>query len=479
MPKRLNPLHVYRFLPKTNCGECGEKSCMAFASRLIEREVSIEKCTPLFEEKKHASKLRELLTLLRPAVKVVVFGVPPNQIRIGGKDVVYRHEWTWRFQTALMIDVHDEMSDEELNKRIGFLNDFVYVRIGKELRLDGFAVKCVSGSAENFAKTVARVMELTHKPFILCSYDSEILEEALIVSRDRKPLIYAANEKNWKEVASLSVKYECPLVVSSPGNLEMLRSLSTSIKEHYNQDNIVLDPGTYTSSSIIDTISVFTAIRYAAIDAGDLALGYPLLGVPAVAWLDKKKSSGEKAFMESVLACSLMARYVDILILHSIDVWSILPSIVWRDCVYTDPRVPPSVKPGLYEIGKPDENSPLLVTGNFALTYYLVKDDVEKAKTDAWLLVIDTEGTSVQSAVAGKKFTSDKIVELIEEYNLAEKVKHKSVILPGYAARLSGELEDMLKVWKVFVGPRDSAGIKKFLEKIWVPEIFGDSKGEA
>lgn len=478
MPKRLNPLHVYRFLPKTNCGECGEKSCMAFASKLVEREVPLENCPPLFREKKYASKLKELIKLLRPAVKEVVFGVSPNQIKIGGKDVIYRHEWTWRFQTALMIDVHDKMDDDELKKRIGFVNDFVYIRIGKELRLDGFAIKCVSGSAEKFAKTVAGVMELTDKPFILCSFDPEVLEEALIVSRDRKPLIYAANEKNWKEVASLSVKYECPLVVSAPGNLEMLKSLSVSIREHYKQDEIVLDPGTYTNSSIIDTISVFTALRYASIEGNDSALGYPLLGVPAAVWLDKEKSSEEKAFMEAVLACSLMARYADILILHSVDVWSILPSIVWRDCVYTDPRVPPSVKPGLYEIGKPDENSPLLVTGNFALTYYIVKDDVEKAKTDAWLIVIDTEGTSVQSAVAGKKFTSDKIVELIEEFNLAEKVKHKSVILPGYAARLSGELEDMLKDWRVFVGPRDSAGIKKFLEKIWIPEIFGKSKGE-
>lgn len=478
MPKRLNPLHVYRFLPKTNCGKCGEKSCMAFASKLIEREAALERCTPLHEEKKYASNLKELSELLRPPVKEIVFGSPPNQVKIGGKDVIYRHEWTWRFQTALMVDLHDELSEDELKGRIGFVNDFAYVRIGKELKLDGFAIKCVSGSTEKFARTVSRVMKLTDKPFILCSYDPEILEEALIVSRERTPLIYAANKNNWKEVASLSVKYKCPLVVSSPGNLELLKSLVTSIKEYFGHDNLVLDPGTYVNSSIIDTISIFTALRYAAIDSGDSALGYPLLGVPAVAWLDKEKSEEEKAFIEAVLACSLMARYADILILHSVDVWSILPSIVWRDCVYTDPRIPPSVKPGLYEIGKPDKNSPLLVTGNFALTYYIVKDDVEKARIDAWLLVIDTEGTSVQSAVAGKKFTSDKIVELIEEYNLAEKVKHKSVVLPGYAARLSGELEDMLKDWKVFVGPRDSADIKKFLEKIWIPEIFGKKEGE-
>ena len=477
MPKRLNPLHVYRFLPQTNCGKCGEKSCMAFASRLIEREVPVEKCTPLFEDPKYAKKREELLKLIRPPVKEVKFGVPPNEIKIGGKDVVYRHEWTWRFQTPIMIDLHDEMSEDELKKRIDFVNNFAYIRIGKELRLDGIAIRCVSGVPEKFAKIVSKVMEMTDKPFIICSYDPNILEEALIVARDRKPLIYAVNEKNWKEVANLSVKYNCPVVVSAPGNPEMLKSLVKTLKDGFNIDDIVLDPGTYANASIIDTISLFSALRYAAIEGEDEFLGYPLLGVPAVVWLDKEKSAEEKAYLESILASSLMARYADLLIMHSIDVWSILPVIIWRDCVYTDPRVPPSVKPGLYEIGKPDEKSPLLVTGNFALTYYLVKDDVEKAKLNAWLIVIDTEGTSVQSAVAGKKFTSDKIAEAIEEYKLVEKVKHKTVILPGYAARLSGELEDMLKDWRVFVGPRDSSDIKKFIDKVWIPEVFG-SKSE-
>ncbi len=478
MPKRLNPLQVYRYLPQTNCGECGEKSCMAFASKLIEREVSVEKCKPLFRDPRYASKLKELLKLIRPPVKEVLFGVPPHEVKIGGKDVVYRHEWTWRFQTAIMIDIHDEMDEDEISKRVKFVNEFKYIRIGKELTLDGLAIRCVSGIPEKFAKVVSRVMKLTSKPFILCSYDPNVLEEALIVAKDRKPLIYAANERNWKDVANLSIKYKCPLVVSAPGNPDLLRSLVKSLKEHFGLDDLVLDPGTNLGDSIIDTISLFSALRYAAIEEGDELLGYPLLGVPAVIWLDKEKSPEEKAYIESIIASSLMSRYADILIMHSTDVWPILPVIVWRDCVYTDPRVPPSVKPGLYEIGKPNENSPLLVTGNFALTYYLVKDDVEKAKIDAWLLVIDTEGISVESAVAGKKFTSDKIAEAVQEFNLAEKVKHKTIILPGYAARLSGELEDMLKDWRVFVGPRDSANIKKFIDKVWIPEVFGEKSEE-
>jgi len=142
-----------------------------------------------------------------------------------------------------------------------------------------------------------------------------------------------------------------------------------------------------------------------------------------------------------------------------------------RDCLYTDPRVPPSVKPGLYKIGSPDENSPLMVTSNYALTFTLVKSDVEKSKIDAWLLVIDTEGTSVESAVAGRKFTAEKVAEAIKEYGADKVVKHKTIIIPGLAARIAGELEDLLKDWRVFVGPRDSSEIQKYVTSIWVKEV--------
>lgn len=474
MPKILRPLDVYKYLPQTNCGECGESSCMAFAAKLIERQVSVEKCSPL-SEPRYSKKLKALLEVLRSPVKEVTIGVPPNAITIGGKDVMYRHELTWRHPTALMIDVHDGMAEEELIKRVKFVNDFSFIRIGRELKLDGIAVRCVSGDSKKFSTTVSTVLKHTQLPLVLCSYNPTVLEVALTIAGDKKPLIYAANKQNWKEMAELSSKYKCPLVVSAPGDLSLLKSLIASIKKYYNLDDFVLDPGTFVDGgTILDTISTFTALRYAAIEGEDSDVGYPLLGVPVAVWSLFDGDDDEKRLMESIVASSLMSRYADILILHSIDVWPILPVIVWRDCVYTDPRVPPSVKPGLYEIGKPNEMSPLLVTANFALTYYIVKDDVERNKIDAWLVVVDTEGTSVQSAVAGKKLTAENIYETIVSSGAMEKVKHKTVIIPGYAARLSGELEDLLKDWRVFVGPRDSADIKPFLEKIWKKEVFGE-----
>jgi acetyl-CoA decarbonylase/synthase complex subunit gamma len=198
------------------------------------------------------------------------------------------------------------------------------------------------------------------------------------------------------------------------------------------------------------------------------------MGIPAAVWLSPGEDENATKLRESIFSSLLMTTYADLLVVHSSDVWTLLSALVWRQSVYTDPRTPPSVKPGIYEVGKPDEKSPLLVTGNFALTYFIVKEDMGKVKEPLWLLVSDSEATSIESAVAGRKFTVDKIVDAMNESGIREKVKHKSIIIPGFAARLSGELEDTLKDWKVFVGPRDSSATKDFIEKVWRKETYGE-----
>jgi ArsR family metal-binding transcriptional regulator len=55
---RLDPLTVYRELPRTNCGECGEATCMAFAARVVNRELSMRRCTVLLEAENKDSRMR-------------------------------------------------------------------------------------------------------------------------------------------------------------------------------------------------------------------------------------------------------------------------------------------------------------------------------------------------------------------------------------------------------------------------------------
>ena len=162
----------------------------------------------------------------------------------------------------------------------------------------------------------------------------------------------------------------------------------------------------------------------------------------------------------------LVTRYADVMIMHGTEGWALLPITVLRQNIYTDPRKPVAVKAGLRTIGTPDENSPVLMTSNFALTYYTVAQDLESSGTAAYLIVVDSEGTAIDSGVAGRKLTAETVADAIKESNIEEKVKHRKLIIPGKAARISGEIEE-LSNWQVLVGPRDSSGIPKFLQDKW------------
>jgi len=287
----------------------------------------------------------------------------------------------------------------------------------------------------------------------------------LIAIPKARPLIYAATEKNWKDMAELALMYNCPLVVFVPNDLTLLRSLVKTLRE-YGLEDLVLDPGTFTSEGLGDTVNNFTMIRRAACNMGDELLGYPIIGAPIVAWTESASSPTLSAWKEAQIASMLVTRYADILIMHSTEGWALLPLTVLRQNIYTDPRKPVAVDAGLRTFGTPNENSPVLMTTNFALTYYTVAQDLESSGSDAYLLVVDSEGTAVDSGVAGRKITAETVAEAIKESEIENKVKHRKIIIPGKAARISGEIEE-LSNWEVLVGPRDSSGIPKFLQDKW------------
>lgn len=186
-----------------------------------------------------------------------------------------------------------------------------------------------------------------------------------------------------------------------------------------------------------------------------------------VAWMDRGEAPAEIAkWQEAYLAAMLIVRYSDILIMHEVDGWALLPTTVLRQNIYTDPRKPVAVEPGLRMFGTPDENSPVMFTTNFALTYFTVASDIESAKINTYLLVIDTEGIAVDSAVAGRKLTAEKVADALKATGIENKVKHRKLLIPGKAARLSGEIEET-SGWQVLVGPRDSSDIPKFLQEKW------------
>ena len=465
--KELSPIDVYKLLPKTNCKECGVENCMAFATKIVNREITIDQCKPLL--KKENEKAYKLLKeMLKPAVKEVVVGVGDKAVKLGGKLVMFRHEFTYMNPTAIAIDMTDELPEAELLARVKKTENFSYEYIGYTLKLNMIAIRSTSNEPETFKAAVKKVAENTGLPLILCSLSANVLEAGLMAVPNGKPLLYAATMDNWKDMAELALMYHCPLVVSAPNDLSLLMSLAKTLLA-YGVEDLVLDPGTFANDGLADTLNNFTMLRRAACKNGEALAGFPLLGVPMVAWAEKGEAADEIVkWREAYLAGMLIVRYADALIIHGADGWSLLPNTVLRQNIYTDPRKPVAVEPGLKVFGTPDENSPVFFTTNFALTYYTVASDIESSKINAYVVVVDTEGSAVDSGVAGRKLTADKVAEALKASGLESKVKHKTIIIPGKASRISGEIEEA-SGWKVRVGPRDSSEIPKYIIDKWQP----------
>jgi acetyl-CoA decarbonylase/synthase complex subunit gamma len=465
--KELSPIDVYKLLPKINCKECGVDNCMAFATKIVNREINIEQCPPLLkkENEKAYAKLKDLL---KPAVKEVTVGVGDNAKKIGGKLVMYRHEFTYTNPTTIAIDVTDDMSEREVVSRVQYAENFSFEYIGNTLRLDMIAVRCTSEDADKFKAVVKKVSETTKLPMMLCTLNPAIAEAGLMAAPKSRPLLYAATQSNWKDMAELALMYDCPLVASAPNDLDTLVSLAKTLMA-YGVTDLVLDPGTFMNEGLPDTINNFTMLRRAATKGGEELAGFPLMGVPMVAWLDGADTFEDVIkWREAYLASMLLVRYADVLVMHSTSGWSLLPITVLRQNVYTDPRKPVAVAPGLKVFGTPDENSPVMFTSNFALTYYTVASDIEGSKLNAYLIVVETEGSAIDSGVAGRKLTAERVADALKTSGVESKVKHRKLIIPGKASRISGEIEE-LTGWKVQVGPRDSSEIPKYLIEKWQP----------
>jgi acetyl-CoA decarbonylase/synthase complex subunit gamma len=466
--KLRSPMEIWGYLPGTNCGECGEKTCMAFASLLKERKRKLELCTPLFEAR-YAEKRKRLAELLAPEIREIEIGVGARAKKIGGEDVLFRHELTFFNRTALAYDVWDTMDAEELNERVRRITEWRKFYIGDFLTLDAIAIRSISGDAGRFAECVRAVAAKTDLPLVLCSFDANVLEAGLKEIADRNPLVYAADKTNWKEVLGLVKRYKVPVTLFSP-DLDTLSSLALTFSSA-GVTNLILDPGTYpTGEGLAESFSRFLRIRRAAILEEKKVVAYPLMAVPLTAWMRYGAENAlEASYWEAAIASVFMIKYADIMILHSIDPHSVIAERTLAANLYTDPRRPVSVEPGLRAIGTPTEHSPLFLTTNFALTYYTVESDLSSNKIDSYLLVIDTEGIGVEAAVAGGQLNAGLMKEALESYKVAEKVNHKTLVIPGLAARLSGETEDATG-WTVLVGPRDSGRIPDWMAANWPPK---------
>ncbi|HII84552.1 MAG TPA: acetyl-CoA decarbonylase/synthase complex subunit gamma [Methanobacterium subterraneum] len=458
---QVTAMDIYRLLPQTNCEDCeeaacGEASCMAFATKLSEKEAQLELCTELSPE-----GLTKLESLLAPAVREITIGTGDKTTTIGGDEVLYRYELTYYNPTSLVIDIADNLDDDEFTERVKTIEETEFERIGEMLTLDAVALRNASGDSDKFAEAASKLKK-AKLPLVLCSFDSEAMKAALEKVGDERPLIYGVTESNLEEMSALALEYNCPVTIFSPNDLEKMKQISRTLREKGIED-IVLDPGTYVEEGIGDSLDNFVMIRRLAVEEQDEDFRFPILGIPALTWLYEKDEI-KGGIREATIAATLMNKYADMLIFHGTNIWELIPVLTLRQGIYTDPRKPQAVDAGLYEFGEVNKDSPVLMTTNFALTFYTVEGDI-KGKTNAYLLVLDTEGRAVDVSLAGGQLNAEAVADLIKETGIEEKVDTRKLIIPGLSAPVSGEIEDE-SGWEVLVGPRDSSAVPGFIDEL-------------
>ena len=445
----LTGIEIFKLLPKTNCGECGVPTCLAFAMNLAAGRAELSACPYVSEEAK--AKLQEAAA---PPIKLVTIGVGERALKVGGETVMFRHEKRFENPPGLAILIKDTMEDSEVDARLERFK-LQYERVGLTLRPELVAVKDESGDASKFEALASKVKQNSDCSIILMSNNPDNLAAGVKACADRKPLIYASTKDNIDSVANLAKESSCPVAVKA-SNLEETADLTAKLTEAGVND-IVIDSGSRTVRQALEDQII---IRSAALTKKFQPLGFPTIVFPGEMTDDPMK--------EAVIASMLVAKYGGIIVLSDFQGESLFPLLVERLNIYTDPQRPLATTQGIYEIGDPDENSPVLITTNFSLTYFIVSGEIESSKVPTHLLVMDTEGLSVMTSWAAGKFVADAIAPFVKKSGIIDKVKHQKLVIPGYAAAESGGLEEELSGWEILVGPRDGAHIPAYL-KGWKP----------
>ncbi len=442
----LTGLEIFKLLPKTNCKKCGMPTCLAFAMQLAQKKAKLEDCPCASEEAKQT-----LAAAAAPPMQLIKFGSGDSQVQVGQETVLFRHEEKFYNPTVLAVTVSDKLDGEALKKRIESINALQFERIGIKIAVKAIAVINDSASPDTFAAVAAAVKDSSNMALILCSDSPQAIAAALAKTADVKPLIASAKAQNAEEMAKIAKENNCPLVANAE-SVEALADLTEKIKALGVEDIVLSLDGL----ALSDQLRSLTQMRALSLKKVFRPLGYPTLSVI---------NDGD-ANQQAAAATSLICKYCGIVIVDTIEQHVFLPMLTAVMNIYSDPQKPIQVEPKVYAISEPDDNSPLLFTTNFSLTYYTVESDVEASRVPSYILVIDTEGASVLTAYSGDKLNEKAVADAMTKNNVENLVKHHKLIIPGYVAVMSGKLEEATG-WEVMVGPRESSMLPKYLQEIW------------
>jgi acetyl-CoA decarbonylase/synthase complex subunit gamma len=442
----LTGLDIFKMLPKTNCGECGIPTCMAFAMKLASKNADLAACPYASDEAK-----AKIGAASKPPIRLVKIGPADQEVQVGNETVMFRHEKTFVHPTALAIAFSDGQSAEELAHQTADVREYCLERVGEQLTLNLALVENTTGEVAPFMAAVKAVAGGTGRGLILKSSNPAALEAALQALDGQRPLIHAATPENVDALAALALQYKAPLAVHAD-SLDALAALTTTLAAKGVLD-IVLDLSAENPAAALQRN---TLARKAALKGAVEAMGYPVMNILTETDLPTLVAD----------AATLICKYASILVVDTLAYQALLPMMMLRQNIYTDPQKPIQVEPKIYQIGEADTNSPVLVTTNFSLTYFIVSGEIENSGVPAHLAIVECEGMSVLTAWAAGKFSGEKIATFIKSTGLPEQIASRKLVIPGYVAQISGELEESLPGWEIIVGPQEASDLTSFMKML-------------
>lgn len=440
----LSGLDIFKLLPKTNCGDCGVPTCMAFAMKLAQKKAELSSCPHASAEAKAA-----LGAASEPPVRLVKIG-GANPLQVGEETVLFRHEKTFFHRTGIAIQLKTSEGEEKNLAKILEVENYKVERVGETLKADLFFVNDDGGNKDIFLRVVELVRQNSTKGIILDCPDEDTLKAGLGFLKNDRPAVFL--RKPLTDPMIELAKTMGAAVIITGASYEELAGQSARARQA-GLDNILLNFSVRNPGALLQHNTI---LRRSAVRKNFKPFGYPLFTF----------IEAENGLDLLAQASLLLCKYSSVIVLPVFDKALLYALFTLRQNIYTDPQKPIQVDPRIYPIGDPTSESPVFITTNFSLTYFIVSGEIENSGTSAHLVVCDTEGQSVLTAWAGGKFVPDKIAKFVKDIKLEEQVKTRKIVIPGFVAQISGELEEKLPGWQVIVGCQEAADIPAFVKSV-------------
>ena len=438
----LKGLDIFKLSPKKNCKECGCPTCMAFCMKVAQGALPLDKC-PYFSP----DAIATLSEATAPPMKTITVGA---DIKLGGETVLFRHEKTFVSRTRFAVPDCTGMDESEDEAKLEKLQKIDYERIGEREYVEFVLVHCTKDAGGKWEALVKKAAA-TGRTLILDCECKECAEKALAICKDGKPILNGANAENYAEMSTIAQANGVVLGVRG----ESLAELYDTVKklEALGNKNLILD---VTGKTAKETFANAVLVRRTALKDGDRSFGYPSI-------VNLSRIAKGNVHLQTALAAAFTLKYGSIIVMEEMNYAEALPLYGLRQNIFTDPQKPMKVAPGIYPMNGATPDDPCLMTVDFALTYFLVSGEIERSNVPINLLITDASGMSVLTAWAAGKLSSSSVKKFFDEYDIASKIRSRTLVIPGKVAVMKGEIQDKLPEWNVVVGTREAVEIVKYL----------------